>query len=444
MHKKLKNTLWIFAICISTSNCSIFKPKKQIEEIVPTVKTDISMEKPSPKASKDALLMDIVSDDPFLKNIINNSKEYNVQIMYTKIDRNTSNIPKFSTYNIDADPDFYFYPASMVKMPIAFLALQKINELQAKGIFIDKYSTMLTDTSTENQTAVYNDPTTIDGKPCIAQYVKKIFLTSDNDASNRLYEFLGQEYIISNLQRLGFKSAEILHRLAISLPFEENKITNPIKFLDSNGNLIYTQPAVTNSRKYSKRNDFRGVGYMSNDTKVEKAFNFSQKNRLSLTDMHGIIKAVVFPESVEEKNRFNLTIEDRNFLLQYMSQLPKESNYPSYNPKEVWDNYVKFNLFGSDKKAMPSNIRVFNKVGYAYGYFTDASYIVDFENNVEFLLSATIYANKDGIFNDDKYDEEDIAMPFFKKLGEAIYNFELKRKKTNAPDLSAFKMVYDK
>ncbi len=57
-------------------------------------------------------------------------------------------------------------------------------------------------------------------------------------------------------------------------------------------------------------------------------------------------------------------------------------------------------------------IRIFNKVGDAYGFLTDIAYIVDFENNIQFALSATILANADGIFNDDKYDYETIGLPF--------------------------------
>jgi hypothetical protein len=147
---------------------------------------------------------------------------------------------------------------------------------------------------------------------------------------------------------------------------------------------------------------------------------------------------------VPAKNRFNITEYDRKFLLQYISQLPSQSTYPSYNTKEFYDAYVKFNLFGGQKEAViPSNIKVFNKVGDAYGYFTDASYIVDFKNNVEFVLSITIYANKDGIFNDDKYEMETIALPFMKRVGEILYEYETKRTK-NKSDLSEFIMQYDK
>ncbi|MGG2329544.1 hypothetical protein ACE40V_24645, partial [Salmonella enterica] len=76
---------------------------------------------------------------------------------------------------------------------------------------------------------------------------------------------------------------------------------------------------------------------------------------------------------------------------------------------------------------------MFNKPGWAYGFMTDVSYVVDFENNVEFMLSATIYVNSDGVVNDDKYDETTVGAPFLYQLGQTIYQYELKRDRKFKP-----------
>jgi len=47
---------------------------------------------------------------------------------------------------------------------------------------------------------------------------------------------------------------------------------------------------------------------------------------------------------------------------------------------------------------------------------------------VEFLLSAVIYVNEDEIFNDDKYEYDEIGLPFLANLGRVIYKYELERK----------------
>lgn len=99
-------------------------------------------------------------------------------------------------------------------------------------------------------------------------------------------------------------------------------------------------------------------------------------------------------------------------------------------------------LFGGKGKIENENIRVFNEVGDAYGFLQDAAYVIDFGNGIEFLLSATIYCNSDGIFNDDKYNYQTTGLPFMKHLGEVIYQYEMSRTKTRKPDLSEFRFIY--
>jgi len=125
-----------------------------------------------------------------------------------------------------------------------------------------------------------------------------------------------------------------------------------------------------------------------------------------------------------------------------MSMYPAESKFPCYDSAYYYDNYVKFLLYGAEPGKPEEGLRIFNKVGDAYGFLTDAAYIVDFRNKVEFMLTATIYCNSDGIFNDDKYDYDTIGFPFLKNLGRVIYRYELKRQRANAPDLSSFRFNY--
>ena len=326
-------------------------------------------------------------------------------------------------------------------MPVAFLALQKLNELNITGL--DKNTAMITD-SGYNQNAILNEPTAADGRPTIAHYIKEVFMVSNNEANNRLYEFVGQEYINKELEKKSYKSAQILHRLGVSLSDIENRKTNAILFTDKNSKPLYTQAMQYSNLEYIKRNDFLGKGFYKNNMLKNEPFDFSAKNRLYLDDMNKMLLSVYFPEKFSAKQRFNLKEDDYNFIYKYMSQMPTESTFPHYDSTEYYDAYCKFLLYGSEKTKMPSNIRIFNKVGNAYGFLTDVAYIVDFENNIEFALSATIYVNKDEIFNDDKYEYETIGFPFMKNLGKTIYDYELTRERKNKPDLSKFKLTYDK
>jgi hypothetical protein len=116
--------------------------------------------------------------------------------------------------------------------------------------------------------------------------------------------------------------------------------------------------------------------------------------------------------------------------MQYLSQYPSETNYPKYDEKIFHDSYVKFFFYDSTHRV-PDHIRIFNKVGWAYGFLTDVSYVLDNKNNIDYMLSATVYVNSDGVVNDSKYDEEEIGFPFLRMIGKIIYDYELNRKKKN-------------
>jgi hypothetical protein len=398
---------------------------------------------PTDSVHTDAFMEDIMAKNPlFFAEILKNRREWNVQVIYTQVDRGANGIPALKNYYFNVNPARYFYPASTVKFPVSLLALQRLNELKGKGI--DKNTTMITETAYSGQTAVYNDPTTPDGKPSIAHYIKKILMVSDNDAYNRLYEFLGQEYINAELHKKGYEDVQLLHRLQTALSEDENRHTNPVNFLDGGGNVLYTQPMQHNTAQYLDRNDSMGNGYYSGGKLVNGPMNFSKKNRISLEDLHNILVGLVFPNKVRAAQRFNITEEDRRFVLKYMSQFPGESTYPSYDTTSYWDAYCKFMLYGSEKGSLPKNVRIFNKVGDAYGQMLDVAYIVDFEKKIEFFVSAVIYCNNDGVLNDDKYNYDDIGFPFMKNLGWVLYDYELTRPRKIVPDLSGWLFNYDK
>lgn len=391
----------------------------------------------------DSFVVNLMKQYPqYFDTILKNRKQWNVQFIYTQVDRGANGIPALKNFYFNVDSSKYFYPASTVKLPICLLALQKLGELKDKGI--TPLTTMINEQGQPMQTQVYNDPATLNGKPTIANYIKKILMVSDNDAYNRLYEFLGRQYINEQLHKKGYGDAQVLHRLQIALTDEQNKATNPINFLGNDNKVIYSQPMQYDAAKYPLRTDSIGSGYLMGDSLIKGAMDFSGKNRISLEDLHIILLSIVFPNKVPATQRFNISEEDRNFVLKYMSQLPTESLYPPYaGDTTYWPAYCKFLLYGSEAGAIPKNIRIFNKVGDAYGQLADVAYIVDFDKKVEFFLSAIIYCNGDGILNDDKYDYETIGFPFMKHLGEIFYNYELKRTKKIEPDLSPLLFDYD-
>jgi hypothetical protein len=385
--------------------------------------------------------VDGLDDYPTLQKVLADTAKYQVQILYTQIDRNEHGNPLFTTYPYNVDDSRYFYPASTVKLPIALLALEWLEEQQLEGLTLE--TTMLTDSVRPSQLPAWSDSSAQNGLPSIGQYIKKILLVSDNDASNRLYELLGMDYINRKLSEKGLANTVITQRLSFPISPEENRQFNPIRFVDKAGNTILEIPARQSDSAYVVPGYPKlGKAYYRNDTLIQGGMDFSYKNKFSLTDLHGVVQRTIFPEAFVGMERFNLNEEHRNFVLKYMSMLPRESSFPTYDTTEFYDGYSKFFKFGADKASIPARFRLFNKTGWSYGHLIDGGYFVDFETGVEFMVAAIVYVNEDEVLNDDKYEIGAVGLPFFAELGEYLYQRELKRKKQLLPDLSRFKLSY--
>jgi hypothetical protein len=382
-----------------------------------------------------------LEDYPTLQKVLADTAKYQVQILYTQIDRNEHGNPLFTAYPFNVDDSRYFYPASTVKLPVALLALEWLEEQQVAGLTLE--TTMLTDSVRPSQLPAWSDSTSQNGLPSIGHYIKKILLVSDNDAYNRLYELLGTDYINRKLNEKGLLNSVIMQRLSFPISAEENRQFNPVRFVDASGKLILEIPAREADSTYVvPGNPKLGKAYYKNDSLIQGGMDFSNKNKFALTDLHGVVQRTIFPEAFVGIERFNLNEEHRNFVLQYMSMLPRESDYPKYDTTEFYDSYSKFTKFGTEKGKIAPRFRLFNKTGWSYGHLIEGGYFIDFESGVEFFVSAIVYVNEDQILNDDKYETDEVGLPFFAELGEYLYQRELKRKKQLKPDLSRFKKSY--
>jgi hypothetical protein len=393
-------------------------------------------------------------DTIFLKNLIETHRELfdhilnhpthnEVQILYTQIDRDKNNVPHFKSYSYRLNAKRYFYPASTVKLPTAIFALEKLNELKINGLTIN--STMITDSAFAGQTRVTKDTSSEDGLPSIENYIKKILLVSDNDAYNRLYEFVGRAEINDKLKKYELNGTRIIGRLAVGDKGESTRHTNPVNFYDQE-QPVYRKPAMYDDRDYPMHLDnmIQGKGYLDkNDKLIMEPFDFSQNNVYPLVDQQSVLKRLLFPETFPKDQQYDLTNEQYRFIYRYMSMWPTESKHPTYSPPEYFPAYCKWLFYGGDSLAViKPNIRIFNKIGDSYGYDIDNAYIVDYKNKVEFMISAVVQSNDDEIYNDNKYEYKTVCLPFMRNLGQVIYQYELQREKKYKPDLKKFKFSY--
>jgi hypothetical protein len=346
----------------------------------------------------------LTSKNPKIKRVMDSIENYQVQIRYTQIDRRNDSVI-FTDYDFQVNDSNYFYPASTVKFPTAVLVLERLNN---------------TDTLTMG-TKYYVEGDTIEST--FKQDVSEIFAVSDNLANNRLVELLGFEEINITLRKKGITPVRISHRLG---QHSDDLRTKPL--------IIYLNDSTTGITKsilnkppleLNLLNITKGSGFYEDDILIKEPFDFSSKNYFPISSQHNLIKRVIFPQNFDKSERFNLSDEQQEYLLSAMHTVPRKAGY---DPKTYYDGYCKFFIYGDTKEDIPEYLEIYNKVGFAYGTLTDCAYIKDTEKNIDFLLTATILVNKDGIFNDDAYEYDEIGIPFLAQLGREIYQQELKRK----------------
>jgi hypothetical protein len=364
----------------------------------------------------------VFNSHPVLKKITSEPSKYHLQIIYTQVDYKNGK-PVFTDYLFNADPKNYFYCASLVKLPVSILALQKLNELN-----ITSDAIMFTDSSISCHRKVKFDTTTANKYPSIENYIRKMLVVSENEGYSRTYEFLGVDYIQGNLKKLGFPDIRIVNRYDGNCTGKDNFITNPVTFLDKNLMVIYEQGAQFSIAKYPHplKKVTVGKGYYTMDKrKINSPKDFSTSNHMSLTDCHSILKELLYGQ---ENGKFNLTNSQKLFLIDHLSYFPRQCSTPKYDPKVYYDSYKKYLFYGDSKKTIvDTNLIITNIVGQSYGFMADCARFLDRANKVEFMLSAVIYANEDEILNDGKYDYKTVALPYLAELGRQFYNYELRR-----------------
>jgi LysM repeat protein len=337
------------------------------------------------------------SNDNLFKNIVLNKNIYEIQILFTKIDRDNNNNPVFTTYNYNLNENNYFYPASSVKLAASILAMEKLHNLNINNL--NKSTTM--------KISNYRNRSGETGT--IENYIKKALLYSDNNSFNRLYDFLGQEYFNNTLWDKGFNKSLILHRLGDHLNYEENKYTSPISFIKSGTNL-YTQQAQYNNINYSNAGLYnlkKGIGYYTGDSTIWTPKDFTNKNFMSIVTLQNILKSLIFPNYVPSSQRFNLSTDERYSIISNL----RDSNIDT-----------KFFICGGSDQ-IPIGTQVFNKSGIRYGHVVDNAYIANKSLGVEFLLTAVIYTNKNKIVGDNIYEYYTVGIPFLKNLSKELFNY---------------------
>jgi hypothetical protein len=384
------------------------------------------------------LLDSLLHTSPALARVLNHPATYQLQLIYTQINRDAQNVPHFTQHTYHLNPRQYFNPASLVKLPVALLALEKLHTLPAP---ITRSTIMSTGTAWRCQTPVpFAAPADSDRLATVGNYIKRMLLVSDNLAYNRLYEFLGQKPLNDRLQQLGYSGSRIVRRFA-PCDTAANRHTNPIAFHTSTGDTLYKQSAQVNPRTPVPPLGpvFAGRAYKVGERIIHRPYDFTTANNLPLADITALLQTALFPEALPASQCPHLSLADHAFLRQYLHLTPHASHFSTYTSAQYFNVYKKYLYYGRNPSATPQpGLRIFNIVGMSHGYLADVAYFADSLHQSEFMLSAVLYVNQDGIINDGAYEYDTIGEPFLAQLGQLLYQYEARRSRQYRPNLSLF------
>lgn len=367
-------------------------------------KTKFQLDKPLNEHVKSSLIkgMDITSNQ--------------IQLIYAHPD---SSSKKYTVSKFGRNE--YFYPASIVKLPVLLLALEWVNKLDSLSITDETpfiFNSQFSCIPKLKQSSYPIDVTNI------SNCIKKILLVSDNNSYNKLFHLLGRSFIKEELKAKGFMKTQI-SKSFVGCDFDEHNNVPGISFIMNNRDTLIYRTDTTIIFNYDSvdteqitLNTFYKKGKLSHDT-----LDFIDNNNLPLDEGFEMLMRLIRPELFEPYERWKITKKQRDFVMKFMSIYPRESNSKKYSKYEDYpDSYKKYFLYGLLKKEkIIDPVRIYNIVGLACGFTIDIAYIENQKTNNGFFLAASMFTNKNGKYYNGNTNYRNQAFPFFTKLGWSIY-----------------------
>lgn len=306
-----------------------------------------------------------------------------------------SDIARTIGYRVDAE---YFYPASTIKLLSATCALRQLAIWRLARNAAEPHATTPVRIGDADKTTV-------------TQEIQKIFLVSDNPAHNLLHDLVGHRELHEMAWAAGISSVRLRHRLSVIEPSERARKSPDITFEIQGTPCQIPQRSSTLSIPKESGQGLE-VGRAHTDPsglRHDRPMSFSEKNCISLQDLHTLTKLVFAPDVAP--GGFGL---ERADLAMLMDAAALDA------PPPLTHSHNKFLLPGLLRVRPREEWRVMNKVGRAYGFSLDTGVIEHLPTGTRWAFSATIYTNDSGELNTDRYDYARDADPFMADLGEVL------------------------
>jgi hypothetical protein len=318
----------------------------------------------------------------------------------------------------------YFYPASAIKLCGAIAALLAVQEVNREsGHDVGLQSALAIAPRFPGDVRIDRDASNVvDGTLTFGHALRKLFLVSDNAAYNHCFELCGRDGLNRRMHAAGFTSVRLWHRLSEARTAAENAQTRAVTLRAAESLVAFpardTDVALANDLWHELD---VGKARLVDGKRVDGPMSFAQKNAIRLDDLQDLLVEVVRPEIDTGKRGFpELGTAARAFVVQALGELPRESTNPRFDPAAVPDHACKFVLRGVRRVVPAGSLRVYDKIGRAYGFSVENAWVEDTRTGRGFFLAVVLYTNRDGVLNDDAYDYETVADPFLDAVGEVV------------------------
>jgi hypothetical protein len=371
----------------------------------PVAPTPAPRKKREPKPSapstvalaKEPIVEQILEDGgPALQKVLASPETFRFQVVYGTIENG-----KLEQHLYRADAE-YFFPASSMKTPIAFATLARSTKA---GVPRDASLRLF---PVDGDGPVYTTT--------IARETWRAIIVSDNFSANRLLAIGGHREIHEMLWATGLKSARIRSGFATGDAIDPAELSPKIEVVDPPKTIAPRKSDLVLPPNDAKNMDV-GKAAIVDGRRVEGPLSFANKNAMRLRELQDTMVRIMRPDLVADSS---LSAADREYLQKALGTYPSESGLAGYDRNVVADYQHNPLLRGIERVRPRSKVKVYSKVGQAFGFLVANTYVVETETNRAFFLAAVVFANPDDVMNDDLYAYDTIAFPALADVGEAF------------------------
>ena len=335
----------------------------------------------------------------------------------------------WQTHELRVDAE-YFYPASAIKTFLAVGALRIMNRRAGEGEQAEIHPRTLIrrcrrdkpdcwpprpDEEEEDPASTPRDEGVEEEKKKhrklrVKSEVHNLLSYSDNDSYNRLWDVAGHREINEEMGRFGFPEVRFHHRM--NAPADKSRRTLRVLLLPPGKRAIVVKRRQSDLELAATpaAGLAIGKGHNRGGKLVDEPLDFNTMNYVSLRDLQRLNVALLYPERKGVVS-LGLTDDQRDYVVAAMTRRLKQAKHAAVHGP----------LSPGVLEVLPhERVRYIGKSGRAYGFHLENAYLEDRRTGRALFVTVTVYANPNGILNDDDYGYDDTTKPMLASLGAVL------------------------